>query len=463
MKKKLLITRRQAGLLLSGATAAVSLPALSSGVLGNMPAPPHQAVIRHKLKVQKITIPLRGRDVGETELWSLDGSVEGPILRANIGEICRITVVNGSPFPLSLHWHGLRNSNAVDGFGGLTQKLIAPGRSYEYVFTPQEVCTCLIRPCVIGHTSELNGRGLTGLLIIEEKKKTPQFDYDLHATISDWLLDGNGLLEPFQPGSPGRLGNLLTVKRSPPSFFYGVVPGKRIRIRLANACNARSMPLLFEHMDAWIVAVDGHPVKAFQPRRQSLPFAPGNRYEIVFDMPDSDEDHIPAITAAIGDNIRLIHFKPDGPKVEKTPEPISTPPNLLLPEEIRLQDAFRFKIDLSVQPGKSGNTISSWAINGISGKKDIPPLFSVKSGTPVVLTIQNGTTYPQPLHIHGHCFRLLHNHDDGWDPFWMDALQIPGNATVKLAFIAGSSGKWAIASTICERFDTGLWGWFQVS
>jgi FtsP/CotA-like multicopper oxidase with cupredoxin domain len=65
--------------------------------------------------------------------------------------------------------------------------------------------------------------------------------------------------------------------------------------------------------------------------------------------------------------------------------------------------------------------------------------------------------------VHGHAFRLLHVADDGWEPYWLDTLQVPEGRTLPLAFVAGNPGKWAISSTVLERFDTGLWTWFEVT
>ncbi len=48
------------------------------------------------------------------------------------------------------------------------------------------------------------------------------------------------------------------------------------------------------------------------------------------------------------------------------------------------------------------------------------PLFSVKRGTPIVLAIDNRTAFIQPMHVHGHSFRLLHPLDDGWEAYFLD-------------------------------------------
>jgi FtsP/CotA-like multicopper oxidase with cupredoxin domain len=91
------------------------------------------------------------------------------------------------------------------------------------------------------------------------------------------------------------------------------------------------------------------------------------------------------------------------------------------------------------------------------------PLLKVKRGTPIVLAIANQTPFVQPFHLHGHSFRLLHPMDDGWDPYFLDTLQVPEKRTLRIAFVADNPGKWLLASTVLERFDGGLWTWFEVA
>ncbi|WP_227651402.1 multicopper oxidase domain-containing protein [Klebsiella pneumoniae] len=35
--------------------------------------------------------------------------------------------------------------------------------------------------------------------------------------------------------------------------------------------------------------------------------------------------------------------------------------------------------------------------------------------------------------------------------------------TARIAFLADNPGRWLIGSTVLERFDTGLWGSFEVT
>jgi FtsP/CotA-like multicopper oxidase with cupredoxin domain len=93
----------------------------------------------------------------------------------------------------------------------------------------------------------------------------------------------------------------------------------------------------------------------------------------------------------------------------------------------------------------------------------MPPLVSVRRGTPVVLALINRTDHVQAFHLHGHVFRLLHSYDDGWEPYFLDTLKVPEDQTLRIAFVADNPGKWLFASTIMERFDAGLWTWIEVT
>ncbi len=64
----------------------------------------------------------------------------------------------------------------------------------------------------------------------------------------------------------------------------------------------------------------------------------------------------------------------------------------------------------------TGDPQKIWSVNGVSGTTGLQPIFSVKRGQVVVLALRNDTAFPQALHLHGHCFRLLHPLDDGWEP-----------------------------------------------
>ena len=109
---------------------------------------------------------------------------------------------------------------------------------------------------------------------------------------------------PSRGRPAGRLGNWLTVNGKATPQQIEAPPGGRLRLRLANACNARTMRLRFDGLKAYVIAIDGQPTGTFEPLRASLPFAPGTRYDLLVDLP-AEAGATGAVTAMIGDGMPL--------------------------------------------------------------------------------------------------------------------------------------------------------------
>lgn len=413
----------------------------------------------------------------ETALWSFDGSAQPPVIRVKHGEQVRVRVENKTEKPIALHWHGVRIVNAMDGVGGLTQPPIQPGADFIYAFTPPDSGTSVARTLVVGGSSEPSGRGLAGMLVVEERSPPP-VDHDLTLLMQDWRLEEDGALLTFGQtvfaASSGRLGNLISVNGKAIPETIEVRPGARVRLRLGNACNARNTSIRFDGAKAYVAAVDGQPVDTFEPLRATLPFAPGTRYDIMLDMLPEANARV-TVNALTGKGLVLATLVTKGdPVKEKKPQIGPIGDNPLLPPEIRLQNAMRRDIVITggaaydkakpeAEPSYSGDPAAIWKINGKSGAPEGPPLFSVKRGQVVVLAIKNDTDFLQALHVHGHVFRLLHPLDDGWEPYWLDTMQITERRIARIAFLADNPGRWPISAAVLERFDTGLWGTFEVT
>ncbi|SOR30049.1 Putative multicopper oxidase [Methylorubrum extorquens] len=460
--------------LFAGSASLALMPRTASAQAPAGKAPPSEP---KSIKAAPATLRLKPRPAPETAVWRL-GEAEAPILRVKLGEAIRLRVENGTDKPLSLHWHGVRIVNAMDGVGGVTQEPIKPGASFTYDFTPPDAGSFLIRALVVGGSSEPSGRGIAGMLIVDEPSPAP-VDGDLALLVQDWRLDEAGALQPFGQvafaAAAGRLGSVVTLNGRPIPLALDARPGSRLRLRLANACNARSLRIRFDGLKAYVAAVDGQPTDTFEPLKATLPFAPGTRYDLLLDLP-AQAGPAGTITALVGQGLPLATLTASGEPVAQSGRAAigSIPENKRLPAEIRLQSALRRELVLTggVRPDKakpgaetpySGDPAKIWQINGASGTAGAPPLFSVKRGGVVVLSIRNDTGFIQSLHLHGHVFRLLHQLDDGWEPYWLDTVQIPEGKSAQIAFVADNPGRWLLSATVLERFDTGLWTSFEVS
>ena len=54
-------------------------------------------------------------------LWAYNGRVPGPELRIRLGDTLRVRFTNKLSQPTTIHWHGVRVPNAMDGVPSVTQ------------------------------------------------------------------------------------------------------------------------------------------------------------------------------------------------------------------------------------------------------------------------------------------------------------------------------------------------------
>ena len=77
----------------------------------------------------------------QTEIWGYNGVNPGPEIRLAQGEAFKTRLLNELSEPTSVHWHGLRIENAMDGVSGLTQDAVAPGEGFDYAFVAPDAGT----------------------------------------------------------------------------------------------------------------------------------------------------------------------------------------------------------------------------------------------------------------------------------------------------------------------------------
>jgi FtsP/CotA-like multicopper oxidase with cupredoxin domain len=82
----------------------------------------------------------------KAHLWGYNGQSPGPTIEVVEGDRVRIFVTNKLPEHTSIHWHGQRLPNGMDGVTGLTQPGIAPGKTFVYEFVARRPGTFMYHP-----------------------------------------------------------------------------------------------------------------------------------------------------------------------------------------------------------------------------------------------------------------------------------------------------------------------------
>ncbi len=419
-------------------------------------------------------VRLRGANEPATSILGYNGQFPGPLLRIKKGEELKLRLVNGLKQPTSLHMRGMRGPNALDGVAPLTQAPVAPGQSFDYRFTPPDSGLFCFHPHG-PNAAEQAGRGLGGILIVEEDKP-PQVDHEFMFALSDWQLDDKGglrepMILPADSAGAGRLGPLMTINGAPAPFLQEAAPGARIRLRVVNMCMAQITALTFEGAMPMIAAIDSQPCNAFEPVARTFPIGPGARFDVLFDMPDAEKQ-----SAKIVLRRWPLQGKPDtqpqdvaiftakGARRPALPPIASLPDNTSLPPIIQLQNAKRLDLTIASMKTAKPDPKRLWTFNGAPMDIDpARPLFSVKRGTPLTLGFINTSTVPHVMRLHGHVFRQLHLLDDGWEPYWRDSVIVPEGKTVRVAILADNPGKWRLGSGILAHGESGLSSWIEVT
>ena len=110
----------------------------------------------------------------QAQLWGYNGQSPGPTIEVLEGDRIRIFVTNRLPEVTSMHWHGQRLPNGMDGVSGLTQAAIQPGKTYVYEFVARRPGTFMYHP----HADEMTqmAMGMMGAWITHPRHVHPLID-----------------------------------------------------------------------------------------------------------------------------------------------------------------------------------------------------------------------------------------------------------------------------------------------
>ncbi len=425
---------------------------------------------------------LVGAGYPATEVWAYGGTVPGPLLRLARGATAEINFENRLPVASTVHWHGLRIENAMDGVAGLTQDPVAPGRDFAYRFVPPDSGT-------YWYHSHLNGqeqvaRGLSGPLIVAEDDP-PQVDRELVWLLDDWRLNAQaqivgGFENRHDLSHAGRLGNSVTVNGEIIDHL-AVRAGERLRLRLINAANARIFALDFAGHRPWIVAVDGQGCRPHEPEAGRVVLGPAMRIDVILDMTGRPGERY----EVIDDHYRAQAYRfvdliyDAGPPLRESAldAPIRVTANSI-PEPI-VEDAQSHRVTLEggAMGGMSAMTLDGqrlearalaerglfWGLNGVAGAgferpgRTREPLLQFQPGRTQHIILRNETVFDHPMHLHGHHMKLLAR--DGRPEsrgIWHDTVLVRPRETVELAFVADNPGDWLFHCHVLEHMKAGM-------
>ncbi|MEM1344290.1 MAG: multicopper oxidase family protein [Pseudomonadota bacterium] len=468
-------TRRQ--ILCTGAAAAAAVSAGAATTAPLLAAVP-------ELRIQSARYALQGETATEG-LVSLAPDAPPPVLRMRQGMAFETDVTNTLPDYTAMHWHGIRVPNAMDGVPYLTQIPIGQGERYRYAFTPEDAGTYWYHPHCM--TMDQMGRGLTGLLVVEEAED-PGFDTEIALNLRDFRLGRDGALLDAQWSARGAAragthGALMTANwQTAP--LYTAPAGGLVRLRLAATDPTRIYRLYLEPVEGQntpvegrVIALDGHPVREAPPwptPKAPLPLSPGQRADIALKMPAEEGREVLLITDRPGKPRLLARLRAEGADRGRALAEIKPlAPNPLSEPDLASARVEEFVFGWTPEKSLANNGVCGtlgytfWSINRIPYPGDAAtgagPLATLRLGQSYVLRLRNESPNAHPIHLHGLTFRPLRSNQRAITSNWTDTALLLSGETLDVALVADNPGDWAFHCHIIEHQKTGLAGFIRVA
>jgi len=192
----------------------------------------------------------------KAHLWGYNGQSPGPTIEVVEGDRVRIFVTNKLPEHTTIHWHGQRLPNGMDGVGGLTQPQIPVGKTYVYEFVARRPGTFMYHP----HADEMTqmAMGMMGFWVTHPKTRNPLIepvDRDFCFLLNAYDIDPGS----FTPKIMTMLDFNLWSFNS--RIFPGIDPlvvrtNDRVRIRVGNL-TMTNHPLHLHGHEFTVTGTDG--------------------------------------------------------------------------------------------------------------------------------------------------------------------------------------------------------------
>ena len=395
-----------------------------------------------------------------------------PTLRVRQGEPLSVRLLNRLKEPTTIHWHGIRLPNAMDGVPFLTQPFVYENETFDYAFSPPDAGSYWYHP----HCNSLHqlGYGLTGLLIVEERKD-PGFDADIALNLRDWRLGDDGqFLKLYNPRQTARAGTHGTIRTTDwvKSPEHSVPAGGLARVRLIVTDVTRIYKLGIDGGSAVIVALDGNPLAA-PMLLETFAIAPGQRMDLVVRLPDSE-----------GQTVRIIDYSAPEPYVVARLTAVGAtrkralgdvrplPPNPFAEPDLASAVTLPFEFTATAENipkskicGDLG--FSFWAVNAKpwpgSSPDPMAPIAELKLGRSYILSLFNRTPHSHPIHLHGMSFKLLKSDRRTLPEVWTDTALVMPDERVDVALVADNPGDWLLHCHVIEHQETGMTGFIRVA
>lgn len=401
-----------------------------------------------------------------TEVWTYDGGLPGPLIRARRGDRVIVHFRNELPDPTTVHWHGVRLPIEMDGVPGMPKPAVPPGGSFDYDFVVPDAGLFWYHPHV--DSAAQVGSGLHGALLVEDPDEPAGLGDEVVMVLSDIGVEDDGTLTPADGGGDlgtlfGREGNTLLVNgRVLPTLRPRA--GLRQRWRIVNAAKSRYFWL--DPGGPTFLRIGGDGGRSAGPIEAArVLVAPGERADVLV---------TPATAPGEARTLRWIPFdrgygtadlrpEEDVLAIEAAPDAAAEPP--ALPDVARviepLDTAGAMPVSLTLTMEQTPDALVL-GIDGVPFEQAEPVPAAV--GETQVWRVENTMPWGHPFHLHGFFFQVLGDDGAPTTPLeWKDTVHVPVDGVLRFAVrYDPRPGMWMFHCHILDHADAGMMGMVDV-
>jgi manganese oxidase len=195
----------------------------------------------------------------KARLWGYNGQSPGPTIEVVEGDRVRMFVTNRLPEHTSIHWHGQRVPNGMDGVSGLTQPAIQPGKTFVYEFVAKRPGTFMYHP----HADEMTqmAMGMMGMWVTHPRGRNPlidEVDRDFCFLLNAYDIEPGSATPKIMTMLDFNLWSWNS------RIFPGIDPlvvrqGDRVRLRMGNL-TMTNHPIHIHGHEFLVTGTDGGPI-----------------------------------------------------------------------------------------------------------------------------------------------------------------------------------------------------------
>ena len=411
---------------------------------------------------------------GPTPVWTYNGQLPGPLLRAPVGARVIVHFTNNLPEETTIHWHGVRLTADMDGVPAHSQPAVPPGGSFDYAFTVPDSGLYWYHPHV--RSARQVGDGLYGALLVEPRpapavREEPDGLGDpLVLVLSDIGVNDDGTLLDREAGGDllklfGGEGTVVLVngKIAP---VVQARRGLRQRWRIVNAATSRYFQLAMTGHSFVRIGGDGGLLVAPE-ESQRLLLTPGQRADVLVTPQGEPGTRVPVRWVPYDRGFGSAEFRPevDAFIVQiADDEPVVSGP---IPNVLRQIAPLDTAGAVARAIALTQATVDDKLVLGIDG---VPawaaePL-TARVGDTEIWTVTNEMAWDHPFHLHGFFFQAVDPLTKAVParPEWRDTLNVPRMETA--AFVVrydDRPGMWMFHCHILDHADAGMMGMVHLS